>query len=812
VIVSVNWLEGVGQDLRLAARGLRRRPGFAAAAIATLALGVGAATVMFSVVYSVLVNPFPYKNIDRAVVIGMRAVTNTGGWRGRGFFTPAEILALRDGNHTLEDLVAARSQTVVHDDGRSARLFHAEFVTPNLLDFFGVPPIFGRPFTLGDADPGAPRVFVMNHRVWQSEFGGNSDIVGQTFRLSGEPATLVGIMPARFNVYAADVWIASGQADGGMWTVTARRRPGVDLTTVAADLDAIEHRFVDEHPGGAINPDHLAMAARTYLDSQLGNFRSTLYGLLAAVLLLLLIACANVANLMLVRGTVREREMAMRASIGATRGRLIGQLLMESLVLAAAAALAGYALAYAGLKIVVSLIPPGTVPAETSIEMSAPVLWLSLILAVVTTLVCGLAPALHLVRGELQPRLAAGAKGSGSTPSHTALRSGLVVAEVALAMVLVIGAGLSARAYFSLTRVDLGFDPRNVLYIRPFFPTDYGSADKKNAFSRQMLDRMRGFPGVTAVAESMLVPPLTYDWSDTIIPGKPHTERWETRFELCSDGYFGLLGLQLLRGSLFTEEDVAAKRFVTVVNQTFARQYFPNEDPIGKQVKFQVFDRPFLDAPHDTYFQIVGVVTDHRTWGGEWQIVPQAFVPYSVQGCCFRTFLARTSVAPDSLIKQAREAIWAIDPGVGISAGGSIEKTLTDFYRSPQFDLFTLGAFGGIGLALISVGVFSVMAYTVSLRTHEIGVRMALGAGSARILLMIFAKGLRLVATGSLIGLAAAYMFSSVLASRIPGVSPTDPVTFGSVATVVLLVGLLACFLPARRATRVDPLVALRCE
>jgi putative ABC transport system permease protein len=327
-----------------------------------------------------------------------------------------------------------------------------------------------------------------------------------------------------------------------------------------------------------------------------------------------------------------------------------------------------------------------------------------------------------------------------------------------------------------------------------------------------MLDRMRGFRGVTSVAESMLIPPLTYDWSDTIIPGKPHTERWETRFELTSDGYFGLLGLQLVRGALFTEADVAAKRFVTVVNQTFVRQYFPNEDPIGRLVKFQVFDRPFLDAPHDTYFQIVGIVTDHRTWGGEWQTVPQAFIPYSVQGCCFRTFLARTTVDPDSLLKLAREAVWAVDPQVSISAGGSIEKTLTDFYRSPQFDLFTLGAFAAIGLALIAVGVFSVMAYTVSLRTHEIGVRMALGAASGRILLMVFSRGLRLVATGGAIGLAAAYSFSSVLVSRIATVSPTDPVTFGVVAVLVLSVGLLACFFPARQATRVDPLIALRCE
>jgi putative ABC transport system permease protein len=323
---------------------------------------------------------------------------------------------------------------------------------------------------------------------------------------------------------------------------------------------------------------------------------------------------------------------------------------------------------------------------------------------------------------------------------------------------------------------------------------------------------MQAMPGVTAVAESMLVPPLTHDWSDTIIPGKPHTERWETRFEVCSEGYFETLGLQRLRGTLFSEADVAAKRLVTVVNQTFVRRYFPNEDPLGKRVKFQVLDRPFLDAPHDTYFEIIGVVADHRTWGGEWQTAPQAFLPYSVQGFSFRTFLARTSVDSDSLLKSTREAVWAIDPRVGISASGSIERSLRDFYRDPQFDLATLGAFAGIGLALVAIGVFSVMAYTVSLRTHEIGVRMALGARQRQILRMVILQGLRLVAAGSAMGLVAAYAFSGVLVSRISGVPATDPVTFVVVATFVVTVGLTACLLPARQATRVDPLLALRYE
>lgn len=444
--------------------------------------------------------------------------------------------------------------------------------------------------------------------------------------------------------------------------------------------------------------------------------------------------------------------------------------------------------------------------------MNAPVLALSLAIAVITTVLCGLFPAVHLVKRDVQPRLAGGGRGAGGTVSHSRFRGGLVVAEVALSVVLLAGAGLLMRGLFRLTQVDLGFNPGNVLYIRPWFPQEYDTADKKNAFTRQLLQRMEALPGVTSAAESMLLPPLTHDWSDTIIPGKPHVERWETRFELRSEGYFETLGLRLVSGELFSDADVVAKRHVVVVNQTFGRRYFPDEDPLGKQVRFQVLDRPFLDAPHHAYFEIIGVVADHKTWGGEWQTVPQAFLPYSIQGFSWRTFLARTSVDPESLLNSTREAVWAIDPRVGISASGSVEQSLRDFYRDPQFDLAALGAFAAIGLGLVAVGVFSVMAFNVSLRTHEIGLRMALGARQDQILIMVCVNGLRLVAAGWMAGLLGAYLLSGFLVSRIPGISATDPLTFGAVTFVIVSVGLAACLLPARQAARVDPMVALRCE
>jgi putative ABC transport system permease protein len=324
-------------------------------------------------------------------------------------------------------------------------------------------------------------------------------------------------------------------------------------------------------------------------------------------------------------------------------------------------------------------------------------------------------------------------------------------------------------------------------------------------------------PGVISVAEFTNPPPLQYETSDTIIPGKPHTERWETRLEMCSDGYFQTLGLPLLRGRFFSEDDVLAARDVMIVNETFARQYFPNQDPLRQRVKLGEFDLPNFAAaaPHDTYFEIIGVVRDYKTRGYDtpsWQSFPHVFVPYSVAGFSWRLFMARTSVDPGSLLKNMGQEVHAIEPGVQIGSSGTLEASLREFYRGPQFEFVTLAAFACVGLVLVVIGIFSVMAYTVSLRTHEIGVRMALGAQQTNILRLVLLNGLRLVAAGVLFGLGASYAVTRYLASQTPGVSATDPLTFAAVVLVVVLVGLAACLLPARRAASVDPLVALRYE
>lgn len=819
-------LDNLLRDFRCAFRSLRKDRSFSLTAIFALALGIGSCAIVFSVVYSALFDALPYKHFGRSVVVKMHILGNGGGLTDRKNFSPEEVRAIREQNPVFEEVIVYHGFRPSYDNGHFIRNFSfGMFVTTNTFDYLGVPPLLGRTISQEDASPNAPPVFVMNYRLWQREFAGDPKILNTTFILNGKPTTLVGIMPPQFNAFGANFWepFRSDQISGSL---LGRLKPGVSVQTAAADLDALAHRVHKANPGGLFPENKFAILPETLLDSLVGDFKKTLYVVLAAVLLLLLIACSNVANLFFARATTRQREMAVRATLGASRGRLIRQLLVESSVLALTASVAGCVLAYFGLKVVVALIPAGTLPEETVIRMDMPVLFLSLGITILTTILCGLAPALHVLRRELQPRLAGSGKGTGGGLMHGKLRAGLVVGEVALSIVLLISAGLLVRSFFVLTRVDLGFDPQNVAYFQLNLPPSYffkwgdaasikNSLQKKNALTRGLLARMQALPGVTSVSEFNNLPPLTSEISDTIIPGKPHAERWETAIDECSEGYFRTLGVPLLRGRFLSADDIDSSRHVTVVNETFARRYFPKEDALGHKVKFANLDRPFVETPHDIYFEIVGVVGDFKTRdyiNPSWQTVPQAFMPYSVAGYSWRSFMARSAVDPNSLLTNFGQELRALDASVEIAESGTLESSLHKFYRGPQFELVTVASFAGIGLALVLIGIFSVMAYTVALRTHEIGVRMALGAQQTNILRLVLLAGVRLVAAGVLIGLFASYELTRYLASQISGVSATDPLTFAAVVAVIVLVALGACLLPARRAAAVDPLVSLRYE
>ena len=811
------------RDFRYAMRSLRKDYRFSLVAILALALGIGASTVVFSVVYNAIFETVPYKNFSRLVVFKIDNLANAGGSKGRTYFFSNEVRAIREQNHVFEEIIAYENRRDFYKEGKSGHFLpFGAAVTGNTFDFLGATPLFGRGISQGDTKPSAPPVFVLSYQLWRDDFGGDPQILGKTFILGERPTILVGVMPPRFEAFNANYWMPAKtdktqpSLEGGA-RLMGRLKPGVALSAVAQDLDQIAHEIQRTGPKDEF-PEKFAVVPQTLLDTLLGNFKQTLYALLAAVLLLLLIACSNVANLLLARATSRQREMAMRAAMGASRSQLVRQLFIESVILTTIASAAGCAIAFASLKVVVALIPAGTLPAETAIRLNVPVLLLTLGAAVITILLTGLAPALHVIRGDLQSRLAGSNTGTGGSGRHGRLRGALVIGQVALSVVLLISAGLLMRSFFVMTRVDLGFNPTNLFYFRLDPPTyaRYSESVRKiklNALTQRLLERLRALPGVTSASESTQEPPLMWDWSDTIIPGRPHAERWETRYEICSEDYFKTLGLPLLHGRIFSQDDVLAERFVMVVNQAFAQQYFPNENPLGKRIKLDVMDRPYLNGPHNAYFEVVGVVANYKTRGdNSWQDFPEVYVPYSVQAFSWRTFMARTSIDPSLFLGTVSKELSEIDPDVRIQKSGTVEGELRKYYRGPEFELVTLAAFACVGLVLVIVGVSSVMAYSVSLRTHEIGVRMAIGAQRSNILNLVVFGGLRLIASGILLGLVASYGLTRLLASQISGVSTTDPATFATVALAVIAAGIAACLIPARQAASVDPLVALRSE
>jgi predicted permease len=488
--------------------------------------------------------------------------------------------------------------------------------------------------------------------------------------------------------------------------------------------------------------------------------------------------------------------------------------LVESCLLAAASCIAGCLFAFLGLKGVVAAIPPDLIPSEVVIALRPATLLFAIGVSVVTSLFCGLAPALHGVRRNFHTDLTGGGKGATGDFRRGKLRSGLVIAEVALSIMLLVATGLVLRTLHFLEQVDIGFDPVNVVYAQLSFPEGrYDTAYQKKAFFLEVLDRVAAIPGVIASTEATSFPPYSFGWTEVAVPGKTHSEPWGTTFDMCSEGYFQTLGRHLLRGRLLSRSDVLSARHVTVINQTLARAYFVNENPIGQTIKFSSFEDYAADWPRDAYFEIIGVTADAKNNGLRDAPKPEVYFPYTITGTGSRGIMVRSAGKPELTLASLRREITAMDPDVAVSDTGSIETFLRRwYYAGPQFTLIILTTFAAIGFILVLIGIFSVMAYTVSLRTHEIGIRMALGAQQIDVLCMVLNKGLTLVLTGTIAGLAASLAMTRFMASQIFGVSAMDPWTFSAVAALILAVGLAACLFPARKATQVDPLVSLHYE
>jgi putative ABC transport system permease protein len=805
------------QDIRYGLRMLGRSPGFAVIAILTLALGIAATTTIWSVVDSILLEPFPYNAANRLA-------TPAVSFPDEGSITrfPVPIfLDFKEQNHTFEDIIGLAYTDVHYKHSAGTEQLLGAWVTPNTFTFLGIKPLLGREITQEDGKPSSP-VFVMSYRLWTRLFNRDPNVLGATLNLNGTQRTLVAIMPQQFRFGDCEIWMplelnrstfitGFGVQPNEVWTI-GRLKRGVSLKAASADLEVIAKHFEKTYP--AWFRIHYKLVVNSLIEESVGRFKLTLFALVGAVSLLLLIACSNVANLLLARATVREKEMVIRASMGATRSRIVRQLLVESGLLAGTSCIAGCLFAYIGLKGAAAAIPPDLIPSEVAIAFQPAALLFAMAVSVLMSLLCGLAPALYTARRNLQIGLAGSGKGASPGFRHDRLRSGLVIGEVALSIVLLIATGLMVRTVYALKQVNVGFDPLHIIYAELSFPEgQYDTSEQKRVFFEKVLDRLATIPGVIATTEATSLPPYSFGWTEVVIPGKTHSEPWGTTFDLCSEGYFETLGRHLLRGRLLSHSDVESARHVTIVNQALARAYFGSDDPVGQKIKFSTFEEWAADWPRDAYFEIIGIIADAKNTGLQDAPRPEVYLPYTVTGTGPRMIMAKTAsssgLVPDSL----RREIAAVDSNVAVSDAGSIETFLRRWYYSgPQFTLIILTTFGGIGLLLVLMGIFSVMAYTVSLQTHEIGIRMALGAQQNHVLRMVLKKGLALIAAGTIAGLAAGLALTRLMSSQIWGVSPSDPWTFSAVAALILPVGLAACLFPARRATQVDPLVSLHYE
>jgi len=826
---GTNLIESLLQDLRFAIRTLHRDRHYALTAVFTLAIGIGLTAVVFSVIYNGLVRPFPYKGAGRLMTFSVHDLQGADvqeiGRGDRGGFTSAELLALQEQSYAFEDIIGFMTREVSLSNGQGALQVHAAFVTPNTFKSLGVGPLLGRRIIPEDAKPDQPPVFAMNYRLWQEHFNADPKIVDTSFVVGGVPRTLVAVMPSRFqiNPEGSDIWIPTNPSpsDSGismnaaepmhLWWPLGHLKPRLNREAASADLNLIAQRLAKTFPG--LYPPQFTMITRPFADVVVGDSRGMLYALAGAVALLLLITCTNVANLLLARGTTREKEIAIRASIGASRGRLARQLLLESLVLSSVGAVLGCVFATFGLKGFLHVLPGGTLPAEAAIRLNPAVLLFVLGVTMITAVLSGLLPAVHNLRGNLRSRLTSSSKGAGGDVQGGKLRAGLVIAEVAISIVLLVGAGLMTRTLFALTHVHLYFNPWNILVTQLSFPDGLSrTASEKKLFMEQVLKRLTSSPGVIAAATTGSLPPYGGPGSDVEVTGGLNSKQSRVQLDLCSGGLFQTLGIRLLRGRLPSEAEMASAQRIVVVDETLARSFFGDRDPVGQKIRFRVFDL-IPDAPHNTYFEILGVVSSVKNRGLRDAPAPQAYLPYTTFGTPDGNILVRALGDPLLAAKTVRGVIQSADRSVSLTDTSSLESYLQRFdYASPEFAVATFGTFAGIGLLLASVGIFGLMAYTVSTQTHEIGVRLALGAQQSSIVKMILARGLRLVAAGLFIGLLASCYLTRFIASQIWGVSSMDLFTFAAVLIVVIVAGLSACTVPAFRAMRVDPMVALRYE
>jgi putative ABC transport system permease protein len=806
-------LQQIGQDFRYGFRSLRKGPGFSAVAILSLALGIMAATAMYSVIYGVVLNPFPYRDVDSLMSVKVWSPDSS---RWRTYYTVDQFLEIAERNTIFQGTIASTVSDVVWTSEGEPKRLRGNVCSMNTFDVMGVPPLIGRTPAAADSAPGAPPVAVLGYKFWMKQFGGDPSVLGRSMRLNDTVRTVIGVMPPRFMWRGADVYVPivlrRGEFLEGVHYVhlLGRLKPGVTEAQAETDLRPIIADLKLRDP--AAFSEKWRVALLSFKETFPSGLREVLWILFGAVGLLLLIACANVSNLLLSRAATRQREIALRASLGATRGRLIRQLLTESVLLSTLGGVLGAALAFGALRVILAMVPPDSIPDEAKVAIDRPVLLFTLGVSFVTALLFGLAPALHASRAQLITALKESARGAGAGFRRISASGGLVVVEVAMSLVLVVGAVLMMRTVMAIENQNLGIRTDHMLTIRvPLSPQRYPDAPHRITFFRELLPRVEGLPGVASAAISTGMHPFFAGMETPVeIPGGPQMDTRPVLIREVSRDYMRVFGIALMEGRLFGDADMAAASQWVIVNQSFVHRYFPSSAPLGRIVRVPRLSSELHLA--DYAFQIVGVVNDVINRGLTREIAPELYLPYTTTG--YADFLVvLTNTDPAALSKTVAAQVYGLDPDQPVTDVRTLSSLLNDWeYSGPRFSVVLLAVFAALGLTLAVVGVYGVVSNAVAQRTHEIGVRKALGADSGDVFRLVFRFGARFILPGIAIGLAASIAAARVLGSQLWHVSPHDPVALVSVVVLLLAVGFLACWVPARRAMRVDPIVALRYE
>jgi len=812
-----NMISDLWQDLRYGARMLLKEPGFTLIAVITLALGIGANTAIFSVVNTVMLRPLPYKEPDRLVMLWTDDPQR--GIHEEGTSLPT-FKDWRSQSRLFVDMaLCTRGNPVTLTGGDEVERALGERVSANLFPLLGVAPMLGRTISSEDEQRREP-VVVLSHSLWQRRFGADPNVIGRMLEMGGRNAQVIGVMPADFYFpnKETQLWEPTTLAPWwerdkarrftDTWRVVGRLKPNVTLQQAQAEMNAIGQRLAQAYPvteqdfaGFGVNviPLLIQITGQT--------LRLALWVLLGAVILVLLIACVNIANLLLARGAARRREFAVRLALGAGQWRIARQLLSESLLLAIVGGAMGLPLTVWGIELLVKLSPRG-IPRLDEISVDARVLGFALITSLATGIIFGLMPAWKISRNDPNEALKEGGRSEASAGLQRA-RGALVVAEIALALVLLVGAGLLIRSFLRVQAVDLGFRPERALTMKLDLPGSR-TRPQKVAFYQQAFERIAALPGVESVGAISHVFLETNPDIGITIEGHASTSSAESALPLMDDvvsaDYFNAMGIPLLRGRFFADHDILDAPRVAIINETMARRFFPGEDPLGRRFKYG--DAQSTSQP----LTIVGVVGDVRREGLEKEAISQIFIALTQNPNRQMNLVVRTTADPLSLAAAVRNEIRSIDKALPLFGVTTVERQLEEMGATRRFQTWLLGLFAVIALGLAAVGIYGVMSYAVTQRTHELGIRVALGAQRSDVLKLVLTQGLKLALFGIVIGLLVALALTRWMETLLFGVRPTDPVTFCLIAVVLLCVALLACWIPARRATQIDPLVALRCE